>query len=132
MSNANTRQVGGEHYKSEYQHWDFVHDMALGYFEGQITKYISRHRRKNGAQDVQKAIHFATKLRELAERNRRSPVRSNPNVPLIEAYIRGNQLTPPEGVVIRSVCNWSTALDLAELTARLYDILEGYDTSAHD
>jgi len=59
---ANDRQVGGKHYASAYQHWDFVLDAKLGYFEGQITKYLSRHRKKNGLQDAEKALHFAEKL----------------------------------------------------------------------
>lgn len=41
---ANEVQVGGTHYRSAYQHWDFVIDADLNYFTGQITKYISRWR----------------------------------------------------------------------------------------
>lgn len=63
--NANHNQVGGEHYKSEYQHWDFVADVGMNYFEGQITKYVYRWRKKNGLQDLEKARHFAQKYREL-------------------------------------------------------------------
>lgn len=59
----NTRQVGGEHYgKATYQHWDYVIDNNLGYFEGQVTKYVTRWRKKNGAQDLEKAMHYLEKL----------------------------------------------------------------------
>lgn len=65
MATANETQVGGTHYAAAYQHWDLVWDTKMGYFPAQITKYISRHTKKNGLQDVQKALHFATKYAEL-------------------------------------------------------------------
>ena len=65
-SSANTRQVGGKHYNSQYQHWDFAHEaFGDGYFQGQITKYVFRWRKKNGLEDLNKAAHFLQKLIEL-------------------------------------------------------------------
>ena len=65
MSAANPTQVGGSHYAGEYQHWDLVVRTELNYFEGQITKYVLRHRFKNGSQDLQKAAHFLEKYKEV-------------------------------------------------------------------
>lgn len=65
MSDANNTQVGGTHYAGAYQHWDLVVAAGLNYFEGQITKYVLRHRFKNGLQDLQKAAHFLQKYREV-------------------------------------------------------------------
>lgn len=66
MKKADETQVGGAHYKAmEYEHWNFVVHAELDYFCGQITKYVSRYRRKNGLQDLQKARHFLVKLTEL-------------------------------------------------------------------
>ena len=66
MSNANAQQVGGGHYKgTTYQHWDFVMIALAGrYLEGNITKYITRWRKKNGLEDLKKARHYLTKLIE--------------------------------------------------------------------
>lgn len=61
---ANDYQVGGEHYKSEYQHWDFVCDTDLHYILGCATKYIARWRKKNGIQDLHKASHYISKAEE--------------------------------------------------------------------
>lgn len=61
---ANERQEGGTHYASTIQHWDYVAANNLGYFEGQITKYVSRWHKKNGLQDLEKAKHFLDKLIE--------------------------------------------------------------------
>lgn len=62
---ANETQVGGTHYKTKYEHWDMVAKYGLGYFDGQITKYVGRWRFKLGLEDLQKARHFAVKLNEL-------------------------------------------------------------------
>lgn len=62
---ANSTQVAGTHYASEYQHWDFVLNGLGGrYFEGQVTKYVFRWRKKNGIQDLEKALHFLAKMRQ--------------------------------------------------------------------
>jgi hypothetical protein len=63
---ANARQVGGEHYGgSAVQHWDIVAMHNLDYFQGQITKYVMRHKQKHGIQDLEKAQHFLEKYIEL-------------------------------------------------------------------
>lgn len=61
---ANDRQVGGDHYKSEYQHWDFVPDVGVNYLLGTASKYVTRWRKKNGIQDLEKAIHYIDKFCE--------------------------------------------------------------------
>lgn len=67
MTSANSHQVGGSHYASPIQHWDFVAANDLDYFQGQITKYVCRWRMKNGVQDLEKARHFLDKYIELAK-----------------------------------------------------------------
>ena len=64
---ANDRQIGGEHYnKSGEQHWDRIYRLyGRGYFVGCATKYLERYHLKNGKEDLDKAIHFIEKLREL-------------------------------------------------------------------
>lgn len=66
-SNANARQVGGSHYKgADYQHWDWVHDVRLGYHAGHASKYIDRWRRHpKGAENLEKALHYYDKAMEL-------------------------------------------------------------------
>jgi len=68
-SEANKVQVGGDHYAKfgQWQHWDVVHYFNLGYFEGQITKYLFRWKDKGGVKDLEKAQHFLQKLIEIAK-----------------------------------------------------------------
>jgi hypothetical protein len=61
---ANDKQVGGAHYKSQIQHWDYVIANDLDYFQAQITKYVTRWKKKHGVQDLLKAQHFLEKYIE--------------------------------------------------------------------
>lgn len=66
MTEANKRQVGGNHYKAMgIEHWDVVALNNLDYFQGQVTKYVMRWRGKNGLQDLEKAHHFLQKYIEV-------------------------------------------------------------------
>jgi hypothetical protein len=63
---ANDVQVGGSHYKGKsIQPWDYIAANNLGYFEGNIVKYVSRWKDKGGVDDLKKARHYLDKLIEL-------------------------------------------------------------------
>lgn len=52
-------QVGGSHYKDcKIQPVEYIHANGLGFCEGSIIKYVTRHKSKNGKQDLLKARHF--------------------------------------------------------------------------
>ena len=64
--NANAMQIGGMHYKAkEIQPWDYIAANQIGYFEGNVIKYVSRWREKGGIDDLKKARHYLDKLIEL-------------------------------------------------------------------
>ena len=67
MGNANDKQIGGSHYKSTHECWDYIIANNLGYLEGTAIKYLTRWRKKNGVEDLQKAVHFIQKLIEVEE-----------------------------------------------------------------
>lgn len=115
MSLANESQIGGSHYKSEYQHWDLVADTGMGYFEGQITKYVSRWRNKNGIQDLQKSLHFCLKLIELVELDKIEEWTSREGcLILADRYCEINRLDLEESRIIKNMVSWSNAQDLAD------------------
>ncbi len=59
-------QVAGSHYKTlAIQPVEFIHKNDLGFLEGNVIKYITRHRDKNGADDIRKAIHYCQLILEL-------------------------------------------------------------------
>lgn len=59
-------QVGGGHYKAmAIQPVEFIHANGIGYFEGNVIKYVSRWKSKNGLDDLRKARHYIDLLLEL-------------------------------------------------------------------
>jgi hypothetical protein len=67
---ALNKQEGGSHYKDlPIQPVEYIHANALGYFEGNVIKYVSRWRKKNGVADLEKAKHYIELLIELEARN---------------------------------------------------------------
>ena len=71
--NALDKQVAGSHYKDlPIQPVEYIHANALGYFEGNVVKYVSRWRKKNGLADLEKAKHYIELLIELESRNART------------------------------------------------------------
>lgn len=59
------RQEGGSHYDLPIQPLEYIHANGLGYIEGNIIKYATRHKAKNGAEDIKKIIHYCELLLEL-------------------------------------------------------------------
>ena len=66
------KQVGGNHYKDlAIQPIDYIMQNGLGWCEGNIVKYITRHSLKGGRKDIEKVIHYAEMLlAEYDERNK--------------------------------------------------------------
>tara|TARA_R100000963_G_scaffold12909_1_gene9283 strand:+ start:211 stop:396 length:186 start_codon:yes stop_codon:yes gene_type:complete len=55
----------GSHYKDcPIQPIDYIVDNGLGWCEGNIVKYITRHNKKGGEEDIKKVIHYAELLLE--------------------------------------------------------------------
>ena len=61
------RQVGGEHYKNDFkiQPIEFITANKLSFIQASIIKYICRFDKKNGKEDIDKAIHYCQLLKEL-------------------------------------------------------------------
>lgn len=116
---ANNTQVNGSHYVSQYQVWDLIADMDLGYFEGNIVKYVTRHRQKGGAVDLAKAIHYTEKLRELALRHGRAPQHRFMSNVRLDEFQRGNSLSSLERACVLSACSWDHTRDLDLLVDRI-------------
>ena len=56
---AKREQIGGDHYTNKkIQPIDYITENKLPYCEGNVVKYVTRHKEKNGAEDIKKAIHY--------------------------------------------------------------------------
>lgn len=56
---ANRRQIGGNHYEMAISPIEYISKNKLGFIEGNVVKYISRHKRKNKDEDIKKIIDYA-------------------------------------------------------------------------
>ena len=62
---ASDTQVGGDHYQTPIQHHEFVRANNVPWHEANTIKYAMRHKKKNGIEDVKKAIHYLLLMAEL-------------------------------------------------------------------
>lgn len=66
---ALTRQVGSDVYSKTWTDWniqpvEFILVNDIPYCEGNVIKYVCRHKFKNGKEDLLKAIHYIEMLIE--------------------------------------------------------------------
>lgn len=62
-------QIGGNHYKDMImQPIELINTLECSFIQGCIIKYISRYKAKNGAQDIEKCIHYAEMAIQLKDR----------------------------------------------------------------
>ncbi len=58
-------QEGGSHYKDlAIQPAEYIVKNAIPWMEGNVIKYITRHKSKNGAEDIRKIKHFCDMILE--------------------------------------------------------------------
>ena len=63
---ATDKQIGGKHYKDfKIQPIEFINKNKLSFIQGNIIKYVCRYDKKNGNQDIDKAIHYCELLKEI-------------------------------------------------------------------
>lgn len=66
-----TKQHGGDHYrKLKIQPIQYIEANGLGFHEGNVIKYITRWKDKNGVEDLRKAVHYLELLIEHAQREK--------------------------------------------------------------
>ena len=129
MQTANDMQVGGTHYAAAYQHWDVIEDWGVGYLEGCATKYLTRWRKKNGLQDLEKALHYATKLLEIATdgdglrlhpRTNRGRVGGR----ALERFLVSNEIGESEALIITDLFNWTDTQHLGRAIEGIKELIE--------
>jgi len=128
--NANTKQVGGEHYKTEgIAHWDLITDNDVPYLVGCATKYLTRFRKKNGLQDLEKALHYTEKLIEV-NANVRGHSWEHVDKLTLDTFFADNVITGPECEPIRLLLNWRTLNDLKVAKVWVETLIAEYDGGA--
>jgi hypothetical protein len=122
---VNDSQVGGIHYKTVYQHWDFVRLALNGrYLEGCVTKYISRWKKKNGLQDLKKAQHYLEKLIDGYGMGAIQPIGCcTLRIREATTFAVMNDLGPYERAVVVNLAAWGVLLDLRKAQQALAELI---------
>ena len=119
---VNETQVAGTHYRAKVQHWDYVLQALQGrYLEGNITKYVLRHRKKNGLQDLEKALQYLAKLHESLKSGVVTPL-NKPNMNFdMHRFVVENGLNSMEAFIVKRLAYWYQPehLDEAEKAIRV-------------
>ena len=121
---ANEKQVGGLHYKTEYEHWDLVICIPMNYLEGCATKYVARARKKDGVQDLHKAMHYLEKLIEIADHNHQTRNLTRPEIHAeVNRFALANNLTLLEEEFVVVLCTHEHGVDLHHARCLLEEII---------
>lgn len=127
---ANSRQVAGAHYQADIQHWDYTLGFLDNrYLEGNITKYVCRHRRKNGAQDLHKALHYLDKLEEAFTAGHVRGLDYLPFGPLFSMtdFIEQNSLNESEVFICKRLAYWYRVDHLKSVRKEILKLVEVAD-----
>lgn len=128
MQQANSHMIGGDHYRKfspDFQHWDLMELYGIGYLESAATKYVERHRHKDGKPGLEKALHYTQKLLEMHDKHGRN---SRGNVPLeaLDAYVNARDMTPVEAQIFGILTGCWTREGLAYCVELLEDMVQNY------
>jgi Protein of unknwon function (DUF3310) len=122
MSKAN--EFSPTHYAGDYQHWDLVAKIPMNYFEGCTTKYVARWRRKNGLEDLKKALHYLDKLVEVTNYNEQRKLSKKEIKTEVTNFALMNNLGYSEEDYILMICTYNNLYDLITAHFILEEIIE--------
>jgi len=128
MNAVNERQVGGTHYRSDYQHWDWVDHIGMGWHEACATKYVTRWRKKpEGVLGLEKAVHYIDKLIDNAEkhgRKNRSALNDQVIILVTTVYAGANDLNDTEKEICCLLASWRTLDHLGVARSAIYSLID--------
>ncbi len=130
-------QVGGDHYKSGYQHWDWAVDVGLGPLEYGATRYICRHWKKDGVKDLRKAQHFIKKLMELnhdgSYDHYKGISRSKRSLSYIDDmnnFVKENKIPYLEACLCNDLAKWQTDDNLFNILSGIVYLIQTSEMGA--
>ena len=61
--------INPDYYRKGIETTDYIQSHSMNYLEGNIIKYITRHKSKGGVDDLRKAEWYLTRLIKQEEKN---------------------------------------------------------------
>ena len=106
------KQIGGNHYKRfKIQPIEFIILNNLNFPEGNVVKYVCRHRFKDGLRDLEKAKHYIEMLIEFKDKFGKGLSHLGFNLT--------NKFDHLEGEIIKRIWRYSKSKDVKELEIAL-------------
>ena len=121
---AFSEQIGGSHYKMmPFQPICLIGSLNLDFFQGNVVKYVSRYKLKDGVRDLEKARHYCRMAMELAEKPEPSEEEQEEALNLTEQFIVENGLPMIIRTIILSVVlrQWEGAIEAIDALSKEYN-----------
>ena len=85
-------QADGDHYKKlGIQPVELIRDINANFFQGNVIKYVTRYKDKNGIKDLEKARHYLELIKELHPNNNSNKITSY-EIDSVNEYIYANKI----------------------------------------
>lgn len=143
------RQIGGQHYsRLPIQPVEFAMTQGYDFCAASILKYVSRHRQKNGVQDIEKAVHFMELRTSIVQKHDLSRLLDAVKAVFrvsgltwvstataegddMDVYIKTNGFTGDDAKALRGLHDWvrhgNHSHSFPKLDMALNDILAAYE-----
>lgn len=126
MTDPNAMQIGGDHYDTGYQVWDFCENNGLGGLEMCAIKYVCRWRQKEGIKDLEKAIHYIDKLIDLHHNRYRVPKGCAAGAEIVK-FSSAQNLTTTEDTAVMLLSQWNCSQDLEQARDAVQRLIAAYE-----
>lgn len=91
---AFSEQIGGSHYKDmPFQPIKLISYLNLDFFQGNVVKYVSRYKLKDGVRDLEKAKHYCRMAMEMKNSSSRTEMMAPHVVSMSDDFALSNGLS---------------------------------------
>nr|DAY01217.1 MAG TPA: nucelotide kinase [Caudoviricetes sp.] len=121
---AFSEQVGGSHYKAmPFQPIKLISMLELDFFQGNVVKYVSRYKLKDGVRDLEKAKHYCRMAMEMEKSSPRLSMTILQAVFISEGFVASNGLSKWVADVIVYVYRrkWNEAVKAIDALSKEYN-----------
>lgn len=110
---AFSEQIGGSHYKDmPFQPICLIGSLNLDFFQGNVVKYVSRYKLKDGVRDLEKAKHYCRMAMEMEKSSPRAEMMAPHVVSMSDDFALSNGLSwlVPHVIICVYRCKWEEAI----------------------
>ena len=121
---AFSEQIGGSHYKDmPFQPIKLISMLDLDFFQGNVVKYVSRYKLKDGVRDLEKARHYCRMAMEMEKGSSHISMTILQAVFISEGFVASNGLSKLVADVIVYVYRrkWNEAVKAINALSKEYN-----------